>query len=64
MKAIVASQDNLFKILKSQGDQILILSKLIQDLSTSSASQNKEQLNSLPSSKKASKMLWMWGSWS
>ena len=52
LKAFVASQDNMFKILKSQGDQILMLSKLVQDLSTSSASQNKEQLIDLPSSKK------------
>ena len=52
MTVIVASQDNLFKILKSQGDQILMLSKLVQDMSIPSASQNKEPLNNLPSSKK------------
>ena len=52
LKAFVASQDNMFKILKSQGDQILMLSKLVQDLSTSSASQNREQLIDLPSPKK------------
>ena len=53
MRTIFESQNNLFEILKSQGDQILMLSKLVQDLSaSSSASQNREQLNNLPSSKK------------
>ena len=52
LKAFVASQDNMFKILKSQGDQILMLSKLVQDLSSSSASQNREQLIDPPSPKK------------
>ena len=51
LKAFVASQDNMFKILKSQGDQILMLSKLVQDLSTS-ASQDREQLIDPPSPKK------------
>ena len=50
-KAIVASQANLSKILESQGEQILMLSKLVQD-STSSASQNDEQLNDSSSSSK------------
>ena len=52
LKAFVASQDNMLKILKSQGDQILMLSKLVQDLSSSSASQSEEQLIDLPSPKK------------
>ena len=52
LKAFVASQDNMFKILKSQGDQILMLSKLVQDLSSSSASQSREQLIDLPPPKK------------
>ena len=45
LKAFVASQDNMFKILKGQGDQILMLSRLVQDLSTFSASQNKRAVN-------------------
>ena len=50
--ALMASQNDLFKQLKSQGEQIIMLSKQVQSLASSSAPQSREQLNNLPSSKK------------
>ena len=50
--ALMASQNDLFKQLKSQGEQIIMLSKQVQNLASSSAPQSREQLNNLPSSKK------------
>ena len=50
--AFIASQNNLLKQLKSQGEQMLMLSEQVQSLTASSAPQNKEQLNNNSSSKK------------
>ena len=47
-----ASQNDLCKQLKSQGEQLMMLSKQVQSLASLSVPQNREQLNNLPSSKK------------
>ena len=50
--ALVASQNDLFKQLKSQGEQLMMLSEQVQNLASSSVPQSKEQVNNLSSSKK------------
>ena len=59
--AFMESQNDLFKQLKSQGEQIMMLSKQVQNLSSPSALQSKEQVNNSPSLKKTNKMFRMWG---
>ena len=46
------SQNDLVKQLKNQGEQIMLLSKQVQNLTSSSAPQSKEQMNNFPSPKK------------
>ena len=50
--ALIATQNDLFKQLKSQGEQIMMLSKQVQSLATLSVPQDREQSNNLPSFKK------------
>ena len=50
--ALMASQNDLFKQLKNQGEQIIMLSKQVQNLASSSVPPNREQSNNLPSSRK------------
>ena len=50
--AFMESQNDLFKQLKSQGEQIMVLSKQVQNLSSPSVQQSKEQVNNSPSPKK------------
>ena len=52
--AFMASQNDLLMQLKSQGEQIMTLSRQVQSLASSSVPQSKEQVN-LPSSKKQMK---------
>ena len=53
--AFMESQNDLFKQLESQGEQIMMLSKQVQNLSSPSVQQSKEQVNNSPSPKKTIK---------
>ena len=50
--AFMESQNDLFKQMKSQGEQIMMLSKQVQNLTSPSVPQSKEQVNNFPSPKK------------